>query len=385
MRVGTNISALTANNALKKTDKRLTNSMGKLSSGYKVNYAKDNPAGIAIAKRMNSQIKGISLAGDNAADAISVIETADGALTEIHSILQRMSELSVDAATGTKTAEDRKVIDAEIQQLKDEITRIAESTDFNGQPLLDGRFDLKGYTSSENLKVAYYSDEVKIGKYSLDIETEIDSTDNKLKVKSIQLLKPDGTAQVVTRPQAGDEVGADNMVTIIGDDGFEMKVQLQPDDGVVSETGVELDITGIGAMRMQIGANEGQVLAMRIPEVSLRMMGFTKLSVADEDPLPADVKPGQRAQEAITAIGDAINYISLVRARLGAYQNRLESASANLDVSEENLTASYSRIMDVDMAEEMTRYTTEQVLIQAGTNMLAQANERPQAVLQLLQ
>ena len=176
-------------------------------------------------------------------------------------------------------------------------------------------------------------------------------------------------------------VGADNMVTIIGKDGFEIKVQIQTDTGEVSLTGVELDMTGIGAMRMQIGANEGQVLAIRIPEVSLRMMGFTDLSVADA----AGKEPGQNAQEALDSIKDAINYISLVRARLGAYQNRLESASANLDVSEENLTSSYSRIMDVDMAEEMTRYTTEQVLIQAGTNMLAQANERPQAVLQLLQ
>ncbi len=384
MRVGTNISALTANNALKKTDKRLTTSMGKLSSGYKVNYAKDNPAGIAIAKRMNSQIKGISLAGDNAADAISVIETADGALSEIHAILQRMNELAMDAATGTKDEEDRKVIDSEVQQLKEEITRIAQTTDFNGQPLLDGRFDLRGYTDNADLKVAYYSDEVPIGKYTIDLKTEINA-DGDLSVASIQILKPDGTTQPVTYPQPGDLVGGDNMVKITGADGFELKVQTQTDDGVVDLSGVEMDMTGIGAMRMQIGANEGQVLSIRIPEVSLRMMGFTDLSLADEDPLPANVKPGQRAQEALESIKDAINYISLVRARLGAYQNRLESASANLDVSEENLTSSYSRIMDVDMAEEMTRYTTEQVLIQAGTNMLAQANERPQAVLQLLQ
>ena len=383
MRVGTNISALTANNALKKTDKRLTTSMGKLSSGYKVNYAKDNPAGIAIAKRMNSQIKGISLAGDNAADAISVIETADGALSEIHAILQRMNELAMDAATGTKTEEDRKVIDSEVQQLKEEITRIAQSTDFNGQPLLDGRFDLIGYSESADLKVAYYSDEVPIGKYKIDLETAIDGNGD-LKVSAFSLTdsKGDPLKVNITHPNPPDElVGADNMVTIIGDNGFEIKVQTQTDTGEVSLTGVELDMTGIGAMRMQIGANEGQVLAIRIPEVSLRMMGFTDLSVADA----AGKEPGQNAQEALESIKDAINYISLVRARLGAYQNRLESASANLDVSEENLTSSYSRIMDVDMAEEMTRYTTEQVLIQAGTNMLAQANERPQAVLQLLQ
>ena len=363
MRVGTNISALTANNALKRTDKALTKSMGKLSSGLKVNYAKDNPAGIAIAKRMNSQINGLSIAGDNAADAISVIETADGALSEIHAILQRMNELAMDASTGTKTDKDREVIDAEIKQLKEEITRIGKTTDFNGQPLLDGTFDLRGYSSDANVKVAYYSDEVEIKKYTLDDITTAYDADGNLIVTG-------------ATPGAGFPAGAqatkffEDMVTITADNGFEVTLQAKGD-----ASSVELDMTGIGAMRMQIGANEGQALAIRIPETSLRMMGITNLSVAT----------AEKAQNALPTISDAINYISLIRARLGAYQNRLESASENLDVSEENMTASYSRIMDVDMAEEITRYTTQQVLIQAGTNMLAQANERPQAVLQLLQ
>ena len=362
MRVGANISALTANNVLNKTDTKLTKSMERLSSGLKVNHAKDNPAGIAIGKRMNSQIHGLSLAGDNASDAISVIETADGALGEIHDILQRMNELAVSASTGTLSDEDRKTIDAEVQQLKDEITRISNSTDFNGQPLLDGTFDLKGYTSDSNVKVAYYSDNVPIGKYELTNITT--ATVNGLLTVTGATLGNGFPAGAQVSNIKGD------MVTITATDGFEMTLQAKGD-----ASNVEMDMTGIGAMRMQIGANEGQVLAIRIPEVSLRMTGLSNFDTLSSD----------NAKEGLSLIRDAINYISQVRARLGAYQNRLESASESLDISEENMTSSYSRIMDVDMAEEMTTYTTQQVLIQAGTSMLAQANERPQQVLQLLQ
>ncbi len=367
MRVGTNISAMTANNVLKKTDNALTKSMERLSSGLKVNHAKDNPAGVAIAKRMNSQINGLSIAGDNAADAISVIETADGALGEIHAILQRMNELAMQASTGTLSDSDRDTLDSEIKQLKEEISRISKTTDFNGKHLLDGSFDLKGYTSDSNVKVAYYSDETQIGKYVINsITTSTDANGNividPVDVDFDQAGGFDSTA--IVSKIVGD------MVTISATGGFEVTLQVKGD-----VSNLTIDLTGIGAMRMQIGANEGQALAIRIPETSLRMMGIEDLTVGTQD----------AAQDALKSINEAINFISSVRARLGAYQNRLESASESLDVSEENMTSSYSRIMDVDMASEMTQYTTQQVLIQAGTNMLAQANERPQQVLQLLQ
>lgn len=363
MNVGTNMSAVKANSILGRSDNAMTKSLERLSSGLKVNHAKDNPAGIAIGKRMKSQISGLSIAGDNAGDAISIVETADGALGEIHAILQRMNELAVQASNGTNTSIDRQVLESELTQLKDEITRIADSTDFNGQTLLDGGFDLKGYSDNSDVKVAYYSDEVEIGEYTLDATTKTDA-DGNIIVDTITNFG--GKFPPSTKV---DKI-KDDMVTLKADNGFEMTLQVKAD-----ATNVKLDIKGIGAMRMQIGANEGQVLEMRIPEVSQRMLGITNTTIASED----------KAREAIDDIKFAINYVSSIRARLGAYQNRLESAGESLDVTEENMTSSYSRIMDLDMASEMSEYTTNQVLVQAGVSMLAQANERPQQILQLLQ
>lgn len=368
MRIGYNIQALTANNSLKRTDTRLGKSMEKLSTGYKINHAKDNPAGIAIAKRMRSQIRGLGTAGDNASDGISVVETADGALSEIHDILQRMNELAVQAANGTETSTDREFIQSEISQLKQEITRIAESTEFNGQNLLDGNFDLKGYTDNPNVKVMYYSDEVLFKKYDLESVTTHTDADGNVVVDSVSLLQ-DGSENAFPDDAVVRSIDKD-VVTITASDGFEIKLSVLGSAGAVS-----MDMTGIGDMRMQVGANEGQVLNIRIPEISLKMLGIEG----------GDVLTRENAEDMIDQIKEAIQYVSSSRSRLGSYQNRLESTTERLDLTEENMTASFSRIMDVDMAEEMTEYTTQQVLSQAGTSMLAQANERPQQVLQLLQ
>ena len=367
IRVSQNISAITAQNALHRTDSKLSQSLERLSSGLKINHAKDNPAGVAIAKRMNSQIKGLSIAGDNASDAISIVETAEGAMSEIHAMLQRMSELAVNAANGTKTDEDRAMLDAEIKQLKEEITRIAKDTEFNGRPLLDGGFDLRGYSSDPNVEVMYYSDEVAVKDYIMSgIATSTDA-DGNLVVDSLTLLTAGDNAFPA---DAQYEVDGD-VVTIKAANDFEVKLKVK---GTPAGE-VNLDMTGIGAMRMQIGTEEGQVLEMRIPAISLELMGIENISI--------DTLEG--ANDAMTRIEEAINYVSSARSRLGAYQNRLESTSASIDVTHENMTTSYSRIMDVDMAGEMTEYTNQQVLSQAGTSMLAQANERPQQVLQLLQ
>ena len=366
LRVSQNISAITAQNALHRTDNKLSQSLERLSSGLKINHAKDNPAGVAIAKRMNSQIKGLSMAGDNASDAISIVETAEGAMNEIHAMLQRMSELAIDAANGTKSDADRELLDAEVKQLKEEITRIAKDTEFNGRPLLDGGFDLRGYSSDTNVAVKYYSDEVEIKDYTISSVTLGQDADGNPLVTDLQLLKTGDNAF----PQDAQWEADGDMVTIKAANDFEVKLKITG-----SATNVNLDMTGIGAMRMQIGSEEGQVLEMRIPTMSLELMGIEDTTIGTQ----ADAK------EAISKIAEAITYVSSARSRLGAYQNRLESTISSLDVTDENMTAAYSRIMDVDMAEEMTNYSSLQVLTQAGTSMLAQANERPQQVLQLLQ
>ena len=368
MKISFNASAVIANNSLTKNDNRLSQSLERLSSGLKIVNAKDNPSGLAMSKRMNAQIKGLGAANENSNDGISIIEIADGTMSEIHEMLQRMNELCVKASNGTLTDDDRELVNNEIVQLKEEITRIASETEFNGQKILDGSFDLKGYTSNIDMKVAYYSDQVFSGTYTI----------NSLDVQ----YNADGTIVTDPMPTAtfGDGFPADaaisqvdgNTITITGSNDFEVKINVAD---TASFTNVELDLEGFGAMDMQIGANEGQQLAIRIPKISLELMGISNIDVSTEE----------GARDALNRMGGAVQYVSDVRSRLGAYQNRLEHTINNLDISSVNMTAAYSRIMDVDMAAEMTEYTTLQVLSQASTSMLAQANERPAQVLQLLQ
>lgn len=378
MKISYNSAAMHANNALNASDKKVSQSLKRLSSGLKVTAAKDNPSGYAIGRRMNAQITGVSVATQNANRGVSIIETADGALTEVHDMLQRMNELAVKGATGTLTTDDRETLNQEMKQLKEEITRISTDTEFNGQPLLDGSFDLRGYTNSQVATVDYYSDEVLPKMYMIDALT--------VHYKADGTIDLDQTAQSFTAGEgfpagvAVTEVGQDK-ITITGNQDFKLTIAVQPDPAynpvVCAAAGKELEVnvTGIGSMDMQIGANEGQQLNIRIPKISLDRLGIERTEVDTEE----------GSSKAIEEIKGAIIYVSDARSRLGAYQNRLEHTVSSLDITNENMTSSYSRIMDVDMAEEMTTYTTEQVISQAAVSMLAQANERPSQVLQLLQ
>ena len=382
MKISYNSAAMHANNALNMSDSRLSQSLKKLSSGLKITAAKDNPSGYAMGRRMNAQIAGVSVATQNSNRGISIIETADGALTEVHDMLQRMNELAIKGAHGVLTTDDREMLNAELKQLKEEVTRIATDTEFNGQPLLDGSFDLRGYTNSQLAKVDYYSDEVLAKKYTIDELTVYYNDDGTIDLDKTKDSFKFADDSGFPKEAKITEVGQDK-VTITGEHDFKITIAINHDaidgDGKVevcaATNPLVLDITGIGALDMQTGANEGQQLAIRIPTISLDRLGIERTEVTTEE----------SSSRAITEIKGAIQYVSDVRSRLGAYQNRLEHTVNNLDVTNENMTASYSRIMDVDMAEEMTRYTTEQVISQAATSMLAQANERPSQVLQLLQ
>ena len=370
MRINYNVSAMISNNALSNSENLLTKSLERLSSGLKINHAKDNPAGLATAKRMNAQLTGLSKAKENANDGISVIETADGAMTEVHEMLQRLNELAVKSSTGTLSDDDRKMIQQEAEQLCSEIDRISDTVEFDTQKLLNGEFDLKAYTTEETMKVSTYSDKVAKGQYELkNVAITLDADGN---VDSFQ-------ADFAGKFPADVKVDKieDNQVYLKASNGFEMTLDLSraAAEGKTNLGDVDIDATGIGAMRLQIGSNEGQVLEIQIPSVGIKQMGLENL----------DLSTKEGAQAAIEKIRGAISYVSSVRSQIGAYQNRLESTVNSLDITNENMTSAYSRIMDVDMAEEMTSYTTYQILAQAGTSMLAQANERPSQVLQLLQ
>ena len=621
MRVNYNISSIIARNALNNNDMRLAASTQRLSSGYKINSAKDDAAGLAISRKMNAQIKSLQQANRNANDGLSVVNTADGAMSEMHDILQRMNELSIQAANGTNADTDREQIQLEIDQLVQELDRIADTTQFNAQNLLDGSFAYKGYTNAENVKVMSYGDGVQSGIYAIDhltyyhyedkttyydistkettdasgatsttiaksatkvitddryqaksadeiqnalmgttsisafrnnykqeyekiitdgsgemkafeegvrvtleeqnivlkgnndFEVKLRLNDNNHKDKNVtdDIVSTTTTVSTITtdcyrniavttkdggnrynirelnfaqetdaagqkvdkkKGDAYDGEGTDiytsskevglrdleedfadlfkeqypdcdvNVVSISYDktanppcfnmeisakdkktgdpvkfDGngkiaasgnatYKMKLELYQEkdtNGVVKEkktldnylysttettktkydvgeqgdmkNSITLDLTGMGPMRFQVGANEGQVIEVEIPALNAVNLGVDGLDISTED----------AATAAIDIVGKAINQLSAVRAKIGAYANRIEHTITNLDTTEENMTASYSRIMDVDMATEMTEYSTMQVLVQASTAMLSQANERPQQVLQLIQ
>ncbi|MCR5675839.1 MAG: flagellin [Lachnospiraceae bacterium] len=395
MRVNYNVSAMVAQNALANNDKRVNDSLGRLSSGLKIVGAKDNPSGLAMSRRMNAQIKSMQKANDSSSDGINIIRTADGVLGEIHEMLQRMNELAVRASTATLQDVDRQYIQDEITNLKQEIQRVSDTTQFNGQNLLDGTFDRRGYAvprgmqTDPAIKVATFSEQMETGKitissFSISERTGVDLRNGAFDDNAHQ-LDPDSLPANLSTILILDEnwnnvFKSDMSVEVKGDqvtfkDSTGKSLTMQFDRSIDESETIEVEITDIGALTMQIGANEGQTLDIKIPAVNLTNLGIRFTDVTTE----------KWAKEAIGEIEGAIDFLTRLRSNLGAYQNRLEHTVSNLDVNEENLTAAYSRIVDVDMAQEMTEYSTMQVLTQSGISMLAQANQRPSELLQLLQ
>ncbi|MDE7417729.1 MAG: hypothetical protein K2N44_15735 [Lachnospiraceae bacterium] len=613
MRINYNVSSIIAKNAMNNNDKRVAASTKRLSSGYKINSAADNAAGLAIARRMNAQIKSLQEANQSANDGLSALNTADGAMAEIHDILQRMNELAIQSANGTNADSDREMIQTEIDQLVSEIDRIADTTEFNAQNLLDGSFAFKAYANIDNVKVMSHTEGVATGTYVIgqlkyyhyeDMTTRYTSEETKIKnsdgkvtnitytptevgktetdryevnnekdflskqlVTSASISAYDSINRVKSFPDGSKVTIEDENIVIKAQGNFEMKIAVNdrtpiddgeptetyspagsdpktgpvnsiertytkskagatvvtttsfssvtcykniavkgpdgkryniselnffsnvdsdgnplndgsaeyytdykgdkgknlkddfaeyfkvsdpncsieitgisynatqpesfsvsyiPTDGKTGQVGaaktftislyqdtnelgavmkdqkklldyrytetmttrteykigdnapndcLKIDVTGMGPMIVQVGANAGQYMELEIPAMNAVNLGVDKVDLTTEE----------SARLAIDDVAGAINQLSAIRSRIGAYSNRLEHTITNLDTTEENITSAYSRIMDVDMAAEMTEYSTVQVLVQASTSMLAQANERPQQVLQLLQ
>lgn len=482
MKINRNMSAVVANRQLLRTENKLSLSMGRLSSGYKINKAGDNPAGMAISSKMKAQIDGLNQAEANSDDGQSVLRIADGALNEVSNMLQRIRELSVQAANGTNSYSDRQSIQDEIDQLTQEVDRISTDTEYNKKTLLDGSANTRVYVSGthkDTTKFARsatridFSEEVLPGDYTVEVKTPAKQAEYQLDLSGLindpnfdggtvsingvgidyekgmsaddvykQLMSvadeigckiekdPNnagvynitadnkGSAEVLTvsmseemaqktglsnDPEAVKNAddnsyklvasGTDaeielkdgfgstvitnvegNRVKITDKGGFSMDFLLSDD---IQATGATLvfDVTDVGAMTIQIGANQYQNMDVHIPEVSSESLYLDTVNVA--------VNGG--ADKAISTMDAAIAKLSAIRSGIGAYTNRLEYASSSLAETQEDMTTAYSGLMDTDMASEMTEYTQQNILEQAAVSVLSQANDIPQQVLSLLQ
>jgi flagellin len=367
----------------------------KLSSGLRINRAGDDAAGLAISEKMRGQIKGLETAVKNAQDSISLIQTAEGALTETHSILQRMRELSVQAATDTNTDVDRNQIQLELDQLREEIDRISRTTEFNTMKLLDGK--IESFRGSEDIKVvtggninvdasAVSGATVVEGTYVVEvgqlIGTGTSGVDIETSPLDVRIVRMDdsGIAETTTVELSAGAVTVGGIAFswtsttfAISDFGDSLPKEEIVDSAVVR---VEAVNTAANQLVFQIGANEGHNIVLGIDDMSAGALGLTDKSLKATDQ--------NSAERSIMVVDAAIHKVSTARASLGAVQNRLEHTISNLGVASENLTAAESRIRDADMAKEMMEFTKQQILLQASNAMLAQANTIPQNVLQLL-
>lgn len=364
-------------------------SLEKLSSGLRINSAADDAAGLAISEKMRAQIRGLNQASTNAQDGISLIQTAEGALNETESILQRMRELSVQAASDTNTEDDRVELQKEVEQLKEEIDRIANNTEFNTKKLLNGDLSANIFQAED----AYVAS--KTGDFNVSITSVIDddpttgsivTADDTFVIEVTGYdagtdtyaysITPESTGVATTGSFTAGGTAADAITGLGGVDITVDSTALEVGDSftIVTRQDQNLSSTSTNALTFQIGANSNQTI-----NVDIDAMDASSLFVKN-----IDVSTAEGATAAISTIDDAIKNVSAERSKLGAYQNRLEHTINNLDTSNENLTAAESRIRDVDMAKEMMNYQKTNILQQAATAMLAQANQQPQNVLALL-
>jgi len=392
-----NLQAMNSNRMLGLTTSMQGKSTEKLSSGYKINRAADDAAGLSISEKMRKQIRGLDQASTNAQDGVSAVQTAEGALNEVHDMLQRMNELAVQAANGTNSESDRESIQNEIEQLTTEIDRVAQTTKFNETYLLIGdgtgkhtinlnvkdagfaismtaaqKTDAKNASLNSctaTLKTVQVGTKITIGGKQYEILSSTDKAlDSKTGIRNLKISQESCYNLIVSQMIIANNVGAmsggESSVTREG-----MTLTFKK-----GKQQVENDL----ALSLHVGsdADETNKITFKIQALDAAGLGIKHLNVADET--------GCAATYAIDSIGDAIATVSAQRSGLGAIQNRLEHTIANLDNVVENTTAAESRIRDTDMAEEMVEYSKNNILAQAGQSMLAQANQSTQGVLSLL-
>ncbi len=475
MRINHNSLALNASDHFATINKNIAKSMERLSSGYKITSPADDAAGLAISVKMSSQIRGLDRASLNSNDGISVIQSAEGGMNEIHSILTRMRELAVQAANDVNSEEDRDAIQEEINSLAKEVDQIAKTTTFNEQRLLDGDLTRRSLSTNHNVQATYIAQEVNEGVYSLEITamatqasvttglTFSGATVTEEQAGSIHVngfmveiaegmtmtdvfselqthlakididvfASADGGATTadfasgaavmfrnqhygsdekleigVSNPELAALLGITDGQVVYGTDceasltvteggftasatidakgndlivtdrnGFEMKIEADEDALDTGSGAVEIEVFSAGVMVIQSGAYSGDEVHIDIPRMNAKSLGVDNLIMYTQD----------YAARAIEAIDEAVKMVSDIRSKMGAYENRLDDIYSNLEVQEESITAAYSRMIDTDMAEEMTNYTQQDVLAQAAISMMQKSNERPSSILQLLQ
>ncbi|ONI40674.1 hypothetical protein AN640_08445 [Candidatus Epulonipiscium fishelsonii] len=429
MKINSNIPALQGLNALHQNTGALNKSLEKLSSGLKINKAADDVAGMAISQKMRTQVQGLKQANDNAMDGISMIQTAEGSLNEVHDMLQRMRELAIQSANGTYGEVDRAQIQKEIDHLTSEINITAGNTEFNQMPLLNGGTPL---AEVDGFKMELKRTVDKDGNQIADLETDglrLVTLDEYAQYEVTLPTGPKGAGFTIDgvvfefydsslAPYEGSAVPIDvngvdtgttkdvltNYDTSPGFDNFNFdgsniftakergskgNYMIAPNGGIPKTN-----------INIQIGANANQLLEVRLESLSSQKLGLSASPGTPGYGAAANIEEGvgiditragldfteeDSIHYAIGALDEAIDKVSSTRSALGAYQNRLEHTVENLGVSEENMTTSLSQIRDTDMAEEMAEYTRTNVLTQSATAMLSKANELPNTVLQLIQ
>lgn len=475
MRINHNSLALNASQHFAKINNNIAKSMERLSSGYKITSPADDAAGLAISTKMNAQIRGLDRAALNSNDGISVIQSAEGGLNEIQSVLGRMRELAVQAANDVLSEDDRDSIQEEINSLAAELDQIVDTTAFNDQKLLNGDMSRRSLSTSPDIKTTYLSEAVNTGIYELEVTADAEKasystgftsgagTVTKEQAGSVQIngfsvnitegmtmqdvfeelqthlskigidvmasndggvtesefssgapvvfvSKEYGSNQKISiacsnpdleqllQVNDGDEVtGKDcevtlgrtddgfsttasvstegNKITVVDRNGFEMTIMAEPTAVADGNGKTSIEVLSAGPMVIQTGANSGEQVSLDIPSVSAKSLGVDNLIMYTHE----------YASAAVSAIDAAVERVSSIRSKLGAYENRLDDTYDNLKVQSESVTEAYSRIMDTDMAEEMTNYTQQDVLAQAAIAMMQKSNERPESLLQLLQ
>lgn len=442
-RINTNVSALNAQRQLDNGNQQLAEAQERLSSGLRINSAADDAAGLAISQKTTAQIKGLNQASTNAQDGISMIQTAEGGLSETQSSLQRMRELSVQASNDTLTGSDREQIQGEVDALAEEIQRISDQTEFNTKSLLDGSLESGGDLGTQQLQVGanegqtieFNVSDMGTGEDALNVNSdEADSsfatpdaeitkkgaTKDATTTGSYEIVDSGGTGSLQIADSGGNVVATSKdgkTFTGVNSDGgakfgddevtFEQSVETGQAFGIDSggnfeqftgasnklESG-EYSVKSSGVVQDQRGERVGTVQASTGKLVSggetladfgkgagsyFNDAGTETISVGGPDITTTD-----DAEEAITTLDNAINAVSSERSELGALQNRLETTISVDDITSENLEAARSRIRDADVAQESVKQTRGNILVQAGTSVLAQANQNPQSALQLL-